>query len=103
MPLVVAFGHDKYTLLPMDEMYVKEDLVYDKHTGALTGFVNLGQTNHHLLQLEHQLCGGNETNDLAKTMIVQRILRPAGVSVCPVCMHSSIWRYSLPSLVGCHR
>ena len=63
--------HEKYVLLLMDEMYVKEDLVYDKHTGALTGFVNLGETNEHLLQLEHQLRSGNDANEpLAKTMLV---------------------------------
>lgn len=50
---------------------MKEDLVYDKHTGALTGFVNLGETNEHLLQLERQLRSGTETSEpLAKTMLV---------------------------------
>lgn len=63
--------HEKYVLLLMDEMYVKKDLVYDKHTGALTGFVNLGETNEHLLQLERQLRSGTETSEpLAKTMLV---------------------------------
>ena len=26
---------DKYVILVMDEMYIKEDIVYDKHTGNL--------------------------------------------------------------------
>jgi len=26
----------------MDEMHIYDDLVYDKHTGALLGFTNLG-------------------------------------------------------------
>ena len=36
----------------MDEVHIKEDLVYDKHEGTLIGFVNLGDTNNHLLQFE---------------------------------------------------
>lgn len=36
----------------MDEMHIKEDLVYDKHTGELVGFTNLGEINSHLLKLQ---------------------------------------------------
>lgn len=28
------------------EMHIKEDLVYDKHSGELVGFINLGETNN---------------------------------------------------------
>lgn len=35
----------------MDEMHVKEDLVYNKHTGDLVGFMNLGEMNTHLINL----------------------------------------------------
>ena len=31
----------------MDEMHIREDLVYDKHTGALIGFANIGDINCH--------------------------------------------------------
>ena len=30
----------------------KEDLIYDKHTGSMVGFVNLGLINDQLLQAE---------------------------------------------------
>jgi hypothetical protein len=30
----------KYVVLVMDEMHIREDLVYDKHSGELVGFVN---------------------------------------------------------------
>ena len=43
---------EKYVLLLLDEMHVKQDLVYDKSTGQLIGFVNLGEINSHLLALE---------------------------------------------------
>ena len=42
----------KYVVMLMDEMYVKEELVYDKHTG---GFVNLGEINSHLLAFDNSL------------------------------------------------
>ncbi len=37
--------------LLIDEMHLKEDLVYDKDTGALVGFTSLGDTNEHLLKV----------------------------------------------------
>jgi hypothetical protein len=58
----------------IDEMTIKEDLVYDKHTGRLVGFINLGHINNHLLRFEQSLTKEEEPNDpdpvLAKSMIV---------------------------------
>ena len=60
----------KYAVLVMDEMH-KEDLVYDKHSGELVGFVNLGETNNHLIQFEHQVEGNTgEYEPLANFMVV---------------------------------
>ncbi len=63
---------EKCVVLVMDEMYVKEDLVYDKHSGALIGFTNLADTNAHLLQFERSLEGasGVSGEPLAKSMFV---------------------------------
>ena len=41
----------KYVSLIVDEVHVKEDIVYDKKTGALVGFVSLGNVNDKLLQV----------------------------------------------------
>lgn len=41
--------HEKYTVIVFDEMYIKEELVYNKHNGTLVGFTDLGETNSHLL------------------------------------------------------
>ena len=57
---------EKCVVLVMDEMHVKEDLVYDKHSGALIGFVNLGQTNQHLLQFQKAIEGDNTVRNLQK-------------------------------------
>ena len=38
--LIQAIGHqewEKLVILLMDEMYIREDLVYNKHTGQLVG------------------------------------------------------------------
>ena len=35
---------EKYCIILMDEMKIQEDLVWDKHTGDLIGFVDLGDT-----------------------------------------------------------
>ena len=61
----------KYVVLVMDEMHIKEDLVYDKHSGELVGFVNLGETNNHLLQFEQEMEGStSEHEPLANSMVV---------------------------------
>jgi len=39
-------------MLVVDEMHIKHDLVYDKHSGALIGFVDLGNTNNQILEFE---------------------------------------------------
>ncbi len=33
---------ERYFVLALDEMKIQEDLVWDKHTGELIGFVDLG-------------------------------------------------------------
>ena len=44
-------------------MHIKEGLVYDKHTGRMIGFVDLGDINNHLLEFERSL----ETDSTAKS------------------------------------
>ena len=39
----------------MDEVYICEDLVYDKHNGELVGFANLGSVNEHLMKYEQSV------------------------------------------------
>ena len=49
-------------------MKIKEDLVYDRHTGEPGGFIDLDKTDNELLALEHALL--NENSKLAKYMLV---------------------------------
>ena len=62
----------KYICLLGDEMYIKEGLVYNKHTGELAGYCDLGEINNHLICLEQEYQGMNHTTtkQLASTMMV---------------------------------
>ena len=46
---------ERLVVILMDEMYIKEDLVYEKHSGTLIGFANLGQVSNQLLAFEQSL------------------------------------------------
>ena len=62
---------EKHVCLIGDEMHIKEDLVYDKVSGELIGFVNLGDIANHLQDLEQQLQTSNESSPpLATTVFV---------------------------------
>ena len=43
-------------ILLIDEMYIKENIVYSKHTGRIVGFTDLGDVNNHLLRLDLVCC-----------------------------------------------
>ena len=60
----------KYVTLVMDEIYIKSDLVYEKHEGTLVGFVNVGDTKNQILEFEAIISNGESSPSLAKTMIV---------------------------------
>ena len=66
---------EKYVLLLLDEMHIRQDLVFDKHSGEMIGFCSLGDINEHLVQFEQSLSEGGNTSEnqspkLAKTMMV---------------------------------
>ena len=61
----------KLVVILMDEMHIREDLVYDKHSGQMIGFCNLGTINDHLLSFERGLDqDGNSEPPLAKSVMV---------------------------------
>ena len=62
--------HNRCVILLLDEMHVREDLVYDKHKGELIGFTNLGDINDHLDAYEKALSGDQEPPSLAKSVLV---------------------------------
>lgn len=60
-----------YVSLIIDEVHIKEDLVYNKHEGSLIGFANLGDINNHLLSFERSLSDEHEQMPaIANSMLV---------------------------------
>ena len=51
---------DEYVALEFDEMKVREDLIFDKHSCRLVGVVNLGQINDTLNKFEKQCQDGKQ-------------------------------------------
>ena len=61
---------NKQVILLLDEMHIREDLVFDKHSGRLIGFTDLGEINNHLIYFEQSISNVDYTPKLAKTMMV---------------------------------
>ena len=49
--------------------HYREDLVYDKHTGSLIGYTDLGEVNNHLLAFEQSLESSSDQPAPAKSMV----------------------------------
>ena len=65
----------KYVVVLIDEMKIKESLVYDKHSAHIIGFVNIGDVGNQLSQLEER-CGPDvhvhvQHQPIATHMLVQ--------------------------------
>ena len=60
----------KYVGIILDQMYVKESLVFDKHTGSLTGYADLGEVNNLFTELEEEKKSGTPKWPLAKCILV---------------------------------
>ena len=62
--------YQKCVAVIMDEIHIREGLVYDKHSGGLLGFTDLGNMNNLLVEFEQSLASDAPTQSLAKTMLV---------------------------------
>lgn len=64
----------KYVLIIMDEMYIKEGLVYNKATGSLIGFADLGGVIQQLDDYERSLSTEvPQSRPLTKTMFIMMV------------------------------
>lgn len=61
---------NKCVILLLDEMHIREDLVFDKHSGQMIGFANLGEINNHLIDFEQSINYQSNIPKFAKTMLV---------------------------------
>lgn len=62
---------EKCVVLLLDEMHIRHDIVFDKHTGQMIGFANLGDINRHLIDFEQSIVNNTKQSPkFAKTMVV---------------------------------
>lgn len=97
-----SFEVAKHVVILIDEMYVKEGLVYNKHSGALTGFVELGDIDSHLNDYEHSLLQQSRRHKtLAKTIVVFMVRGVVSSLIFPYVVFpvSSLKGYNLFPLV----
>ena len=57
-------------MLIFDEMHIKEDLVFNKTTGLLKGFINVCDINNHLMKFEQLLATKKSLPALANSMLM---------------------------------
>ena len=65
----------KYVGLTLDEMHVKEGLCFDKHTGTLIGYSDLGEVNNLLSDYEQQLSTSEGTPRLLGKCMLMFMVR----------------------------
>ena len=53
----------RYVVLLLDEMKIKESLVYDKNESKIIGFVNLGEVNDQLSKFEREASNDTEQSN----------------------------------------
>jgi hypothetical protein len=68
--------HEKYVSVTFDEMHIRADLVYEKNSGELVGFIDVGDINNYLLAFQKSLEDAQPR--LAKTMLVFMVRRLFG-------------------------
>ena len=74
--------------LVFDEVKIREELVYDKNLFRIVGFVDIGDHNNHMLELERAQRGEQHKPKYAGLYGAWPILSPQ-VSLCTISLHSS--------------
>ena len=71
---------ETFVVLLLDEMNIREDRVYEKQTGSLVGFANLGDVSNHLQSYDELVKGKQSVEStVARTMMVFMV---RGVFTC---------------------
>lgn len=66
----VSEEKDKFVVLIWDEMKICEDLVFNKHTCELIGFLNIGEVNAQLDKVSEDLHSNSSGKDIASHMLL---------------------------------
>ena len=86
----------KHVCLLGDEMHIKEDLVHDKTSGELVGFVNLGNINEYLIKLEQNLLQATSASPALGSSVFVFMLRGLftnlmQISECHLSLQVDLW------------
>ena len=87
----------RYVVLLLDEMKIKESLVYDKNESKiLIGFVNLGEVNDQLSKFEREASNNTEQSngEIAThilTIMIRGIFFLAKISICTLSYNWYYW------------
>ena len=84
-------AREKCAILLLDEMHIREQLIFDKHSGAMIGYTNISDIVTHLNDFESQVDasddeGNEQSHKLAKTMMV--FIVRGYLVVCSFRMHN---------------
>lgn len=63
----------KLVVVLIDEIHIKESQVYDKHSGTMIGFADLGEVNNNLKAFEKTVEKNEVVPILAKSMLVMMV------------------------------
>lgn len=68
-------------LLFLHEMHIQEDLVYDKHSGKLVGFIDLVEVNNQLLTFQSHIEGMDNIDNLTHLATSMLIIMMKGFEI----------------------
>ena len=98
-------SYHQYVALVFDECKVKEDLIYNKHTGELIGYSNITDINTHLRAVE-QSCKGSEApvHELATHMLTffcAGLIFVIDVPLCSIFCKRCYWKRTVYYFLDC--
>ena len=94
---------DRFTILIWDEMKIKDDFIFNKHTCELVGFTNIFDVNSQLDKVEQQLVQSSSPHRKLATRAAfscPRVVVELGVSLCSFCNNRCDSRLPVPYSLG---
>lgn len=73
--LVALKDYERYVCVIFDEVKIKEGLVFNKHTGQIIGFVDLGDVTNKIQDLEQMDTDNKVHASLNGARLVHKMLR----------------------------
>jgi hypothetical protein len=95
----------KCMCLIFDEVKIREDLVYDKNLFQTIGFVNVGNLNNRLLELERSEKGEQQQRVASNILLfmVRGLFSDLKFSICTISLHLTLYGHHLSFSLGQHQ